>query len=70
LFIDALILSRRSRLIFPSICDIIRNFSGMWPMIFPDRYVHYVVDMPVDMSTGRSAALARPNVKVKRAVSL
>ncbi len=32
-------------MLFPSICDVIRNLSGMWSMIFPDRYVHYV-DLP------------------------
>ena len=32
-------------MLFPSICDVIRNLSGMWQMLFPDRYVHYV-DVP------------------------
>ncbi len=32
-------------MLFPSICDVIRNLSGMWRMLFPDRYVHYV-DVP------------------------
>ena len=32
-------------MLFPAICDVIRNLSGMWSMIFPDRYVHYV-DLP------------------------
>lgn len=32
-------------MLFPSICDVIRNLSGMWSMIFPDSYVHYV-DVP------------------------
>jgi benzoyl-CoA reductase subunit C len=32
-------------MLFPSICDVIRNLSGMWSMMFPDRYVHYV-DVP------------------------
>src|SRR6266568_935476 len=32
-------------MLFPSICDVIRNLSGMWSMLFPDRYVHYV-DVP------------------------
>jgi benzoyl-CoA reductase subunit C len=27
--------------IFPSICDVIRNLSGMWKILFPDLYVHY-----------------------------
>lgn len=32
-------------MLFPSICDVIRNLSGMWSMLFPERYVHYV-DVP------------------------
>ncbi|HEV2719931.1 MAG TPA: benzoyl-CoA reductase subunit C [Thermoanaerobaculia bacterium] len=32
-------------MLFPSICDVIRNLSGMWAMLFPNRYVHYV-DVP------------------------
>jgi benzoyl-CoA reductase subunit C len=32
-------------MLFPSICDVIRNLSGMWRLLFPDRYVRYV-DVP------------------------
>ncbi|MFI5113126.1 MAG: benzoyl-CoA reductase subunit C [Terriglobales bacterium] len=32
-------------MLFPSICDVIRNLSGMWSMLFPGRYVRYV-DLP------------------------
>ncbi|HSP13132.1 MAG TPA: benzoyl-CoA reductase subunit C [Thermoanaerobaculia bacterium] len=32
-------------MLFPSICDVIRNLSGMWSILFPDRYVRYV-DVP------------------------
>jgi benzoyl-CoA reductase subunit C len=32
-------------MLFPSICDVIRNLSGMWKMLFPDRYVRYI-DVP------------------------
>jgi benzoyl-CoA reductase subunit C len=31
--------------LFPSICDVIRNLSGMWQMLFPDKYSAYV-DLP------------------------
>lgn len=31
--------------IFPSICDVIRNLSGMWKMLFPDKYATYL-DLP------------------------
>jgi benzoyl-CoA reductase subunit C len=40
-------------MLFPSICDVIRNLSGMWTMLFPGRYVRYV-DVPqnYDASVG------------------
>ena len=40
-------------MLFPSICDVIRNLSGMWNILFPDRYVRYV-DLPqnFDSHTG------------------
>jgi benzoyl-CoA reductase subunit C len=31
--------------VFPSICDVIRNLSGMWQMLFPDKYATYL-DLP------------------------
>lgn len=31
--------------IFPSICDVIRNLSGMWQMLFPDKWATYL-DLP------------------------
>ncbi len=48
-----LALSRRldalDGMLFPSICDVIRNLSGMWQMLFPDRYARYV-DVPQNFS--------------------
>jgi benzoyl-CoA reductase subunit C len=40
-------------MIFPSICDVIRNLSGMWQLMFPDKYVKYL-DLPqtFDPNTG------------------
>jgi benzoyl-CoA reductase subunit C len=32
-------------MIFPAICDVIRNLSGMWKLQFPDRLVRYL-DVP------------------------
>ncbi len=32
-------------LLFPSICDVIRNLSGMFKVLLPDRWVHYL-DLP------------------------
>ena len=32
-------------ILFPSICDVIRNLSGMWQILFKDKYVRYF-DVP------------------------
>ncbi|MBK9134670.1 MAG: benzoyl-CoA reductase subunit C [Betaproteobacteria bacterium] len=32
-------------MLFPSICDVIRNLSGMWQILFPAKYSRYV-DVP------------------------
>ncbi len=32
-------------MLFPSICDVIRNLSGVWKLTYPDIYVRYV-DLP------------------------
>jgi benzoyl-CoA reductase subunit C len=32
-------------MLFPSICDVIRNLSGMWQLLFKDKYVRYL-DVP------------------------
>jgi benzoyl-CoA reductase subunit C len=32
-------------MLFPSICDVIRNLSGMWKVMFKDKYVKYF-DVP------------------------
>ncbi len=40
-------------MVFPSTCDVIRNLSGMWQILFPERYVRYL-DLPqnFDMAVG------------------
>ncbi len=40
-------------MVFPATCDVIRNMSGMWQMLFPDKLVHYL-DVPHnhDMEVG------------------
>jgi len=42
-------------MLFPSVCDVIRNLSGMWQVLFKDKYVKYF-DLPqnYDDSTGGS----------------
>lgn len=32
-------------MLFPSICDVIRNLSGIWQLLFPEKYAHYF-DVP------------------------
>ena len=40
-------------MLFPAICDVIRNLGGMWKLLFPDTYTAYV-DLPqnFDMRIG------------------
>ena len=40
-------------MVFPSICDVIRNLSGMWKLLFPDKAAVYF-DLPqnFDINTG------------------
>ncbi len=38
-------------MLFPSICDVIRNLSGMWKMIHPEKFVAYF-DVPQNFVDG------------------
>lgn len=38
-------------MLFPSICDVIRNLSGMWKLLFPDKLAAYV-DLPQNFAGG------------------
>ncbi len=38
-------------MLFPSICDVIRNLSGMWQILFKDKYVRYF-DVPQNFDDG------------------
>ena len=53
-------------MLFPSICDVIRNLSGMWSMIFPDRYVHYV-DVPQNFDPAVGGLFWRRELETLRA---
>ncbi len=53
-------------MLFPSICDVIRNLSGMWRMLFPDRYVRYV-DLPQNFSLAVGGAFWRRELAELRA---
>ncbi len=56
-------------MLFPSICDVIRNLSGMWSMIFPDRptepYIHYV-DVPQNFDTNVGGLFWRRELETLR----
>ena len=45
-------------MLFPSTCDVIRNLSGMWSMLFPGKLVRYL-DAPQDFDPGRGGAFYR-----------
>ncbi len=42
-------------MLFPSICDVIRNLSGMWKLMFPDVWAHYF-DVPQNYEDGVGGA--------------
>jgi benzoyl-CoA reductase subunit C len=42
-------------MLFPSICDVIRNLSGMWQILFKDKYVRYF-DVPQNYVDGVGGA--------------
>lgn len=52
-------------MLFPSICDVIRNLSGMWTILFPDRYVRYV-DVPQNYEPGVGGAYWRREIEILR----
>lgn len=52
-------------MLFPSICDVIRNLSGMWTMLFPQRYVRYV-DVPQNYDTAVGGAYWRTELEILR----
>ncbi|NIP71961.1 MAG: benzoyl-CoA reductase subunit C, partial [Gammaproteobacteria bacterium] len=45
-------------MIFPAICDVIRNLSGMWQLMFPDTYTRYL-DLPQNFAPGVGGAFYR-----------
>jgi benzoyl-CoA reductase subunit C len=54
-------------MIFPSICDVIRNLSGMWQLLFPDRPAWYL-DMPQDLERVGHEFFARELGELARAL--
>jgi benzoyl-CoA reductase subunit C len=43
-----------SAVLFPSTCDVIRNLSGIWKLLYPDLYVRYL-DVPQVPDPGAAA---------------
>lgn len=52
-------------MLFPSICDVIRNLSGMWAILFPDRYVRYV-DVPQNYDAKLGGVFWKQEVSILR----
>jgi benzoyl-CoA reductase subunit C len=53
-------------MLFPSICDVIRNLSGMWQMLFPERYVRYI-DLPQNFDPAVGGTFWRQELDILRA---
>lgn len=55
--------------IFPSICDVIRNLSGMFKLLLPDRWVHYL-DLPQNFDRASGGKFYRHELQtIARGVS-
>lgn len=52
-------------MLFPSICDVIRNLSGMWTMLFPERYVRYI-DLPQNFESRTGGVYWRRELETLR----
>jgi benzoyl-CoA reductase subunit C len=52
-------------LMFPAICDVIRNLSGMWQIMFPGKYVKYL-DLPQNFSDAAGGAFYRRELETLR----
>jgi len=52
-------------MLFPSICDVIRNLSGMWSLLFPERYFRYV-DVPQNFDREAGGLFWRQELDVLR----
>ncbi len=52
-------------MLFPSICDVIRNLSGMWQILFKDKYVKYF-DVPQNYQDEVGGNFYRQEMQVLR----
>lgn len=53
-------------MIFPSICDVIRNLSGMWKLMFPDKFATYL-DLPQNFHPGSGGRFYRAELEALQA---
>lgn len=49
-------------MIFPATCDVVRNLSGMWKMLFPQKFSAYL-DVPQDFDREMGGAFYRHEVE-------
>ena len=49
-------------MLFPATCDVIRNLSGMWKMLFPDKLVRYL-DVPQDFDAAIGGSFYRQELE-------
>ncbi len=49
-------------MLFPAICDVIRNLSGMWQLMFEGKFVRYV-DLPQNFAPDRGGAFYRAELQ-------
>ncbi|MCK6479074.1 MAG: benzoyl-CoA reductase subunit C [Planctomycetes bacterium] len=49
-------------MLFPAICDVIRNLSGMWKMLFPGKLVRYM-DVPQDFDPSMGGVFWRHEIR-------
>lgn len=54
-----------SAVLFPSTCDVIRNLSGMWKVLYPDTYVRYL-DLPQVANAALGGEFWRRELEVVR----
>ncbi len=56
-------------MLFPSICDVIRNLSGMWQILFKDKYVKYF-DLPQNYDDGTGGRFYMQEMEARSASSV
>lgn len=49
-------------MVFPSTCDVVRNLSGMWKILFPDKLVRYF-DVPQNFDEEMGGAFMRREIE-------